>query len=301
MTPDETGDDALYLLHRAEEARKKRKTTVSDLDRTNTVTPQIFCLAQTILNEYIIRKWLAYLDGIECLEHVTGNAGEVLIELAGRRCYRSFAIGLNANVTKVRTDSKEYHRNILDSRHGSVLEHTSVTYAIEAVSRIFTHELVRHRAGTAFSQESMRYVRIDVEDPIDMWFPDELLAFPEVIDMMRAHNKETTNVISRIYDKLGFNKLPMMNFDKKKRLTSAVRRIVPDGIPTGIVFTANLRALRFELELRTAEGAEEEIRTVFNLIGMDCLTRFPHVFQDFSRKNLENSEVPAWIPKNSKV
>ena len=28
------------------------------------------------------------------------------------------------------------------------------------VSRVFTHELVRHRAGSAFSQESLRYVRL---------------------------------------------------------------------------------------------------------------------------------------------
>jgi thymidylate synthase (FAD) len=60
----------------------------------------------------------------------------------------------------VRTDQHEYLGNLLASLHGSVLEHASDTFAFHNVSRVFTHELVRHRAGSAFSQESLRYVRL---------------------------------------------------------------------------------------------------------------------------------------------
>ena len=93
--------------------------------------------------------WLKDLDALEVLPNLSGTDPEALIELAARRCYKSFKPGLNPNVNKVRTDSKEYHRNILSSRHGSVLEHATCTWAFEYVSRVFTHELVRNRSGAA--------------------------------------------------------------------------------------------------------------------------------------------------------
>ena len=96
------------------------------------------------------------------LEEADGapNAGELLVEFGGRACYRSWEPGLNPNVTRVRNDRREYLENILRSAHGSVLEHASYSFALRNVSRVFTHELVRHRAGSAFSQESLRYVRL---------------------------------------------------------------------------------------------------------------------------------------------
>ena len=64
--------------------------------------------------------------------------------------------GANPNVSKVRADRREYFANILRSAHGSVLEHANYSFALRNVSRVLTHELVRHRAGSAFSQESLR-------------------------------------------------------------------------------------------------------------------------------------------------
>src|SRR5262245_17016001 len=78
---------------------------------------------------------------------------DALGEFAGRLCYRSWEPGLNANVTRVREDSAEYHRNTLSSGHGAIYEHASITFLFQDVSRVFTHELVRHRAGVAISQE----------------------------------------------------------------------------------------------------------------------------------------------------
>src|SRR5580704_12547086 len=72
----------------------------------------------------------------------TPAAAEALAEIAGRVCYMSFGKGRKSN--------REYLDNILTSKHGSVL--------ITGVSRALTHELVRHRAGFAYSQLSQRYV-----------------------------------------------------------------------------------------------------------------------------------------------
>ena len=68
--------------------------------------------------------------------------------------------GLNPNVTKTRTDQAEYFINLMRSGHGSVLEHANYSFVLYDISRVATHEIVRHRAGSAFSQESLRYVRL---------------------------------------------------------------------------------------------------------------------------------------------
>src|SRR3954468_24942198 len=77
--------------------------------------------------------------------------GERLAEFAGRLCYMS-----QANPAKRPT--REYLDNIKKQGHGSVLEHANYTLLFEGVSRSLTHELVRHRAGFAYSQLSQRYV-----------------------------------------------------------------------------------------------------------------------------------------------
>src|SRR5438045_9291664 len=54
--------------------------------------------------------------------------------------------------------TRDYLDNIKKQGHGSVLEHANYTLLLEGVSRSLTHELVRHRAGFAYSQLSQRYV-----------------------------------------------------------------------------------------------------------------------------------------------
>ncbi len=103
------------------------------------VEPHVFLIAYTTLSEEGVRAWLEYVGGIKALDHLSGDDAEKLIELCGRNCYKSFDVGLNPNISKVRTDSEAYHNNILDSAHGSVLEHASCTFAFEDVSRVFCY------------------------------------------------------------------------------------------------------------------------------------------------------------------
>ena len=128
-------------------------------------TPRVFLLARPSIDIEGMRAYLEDVGGASWLEMRTRdgaerNDGELLVEFAGRVCYRSWEPGLNRNVTRVRTDQDQYFANLLSSFHGSVLEHASYSFAFRHVSRVFTHELVRHRAGSAFSQESLRYVRL---------------------------------------------------------------------------------------------------------------------------------------------
>lgn len=240
------------------------------------VEPKIFCIAHTALNNDEVRCWLDEVGGLEALNHVEGDDGERLIEFAGRNCYKSFAVGLNPNISKIRTNSEVYHENILKSGHGSVLEHASCTFAFEHVSRIFTHEIVRHRAGMAFSQESLRYIRLD---NLKCWIPDVIKDNPEALEIFEdifTRCEEAQRELARIYD-IGNIK----SFHTKKQLTSAFRRVAPIGLATGIVVTFNLRSLRWVIQMRTSDGAEVEIRKVFCKVYNMAKKFWPFLFQDF--------------------
>lgn len=144
----------------------------------HTVDIKIFCTAQTRMNGAEVRRWLDHIGAKETPVPYVGNIDDKEVTDAGavcglcaKRCYMSFEPGLNPNVTKVRKVWHDYLANILKQGHGSVIEHASWTFAIEGVSRVFTGELNRHRAGVAISEGSMRYIRFD---DIGFWMPISL-------------------------------------------------------------------------------------------------------------------------------
>lgn len=262
--------------------------------------PEVFLIARPSLVWDGIGKYLSSVGGDEHFMRMQdGYQGEQhgskLIEFMGRLCYRSWKPGLNANVTRVREDRRKYLANILNTGHGSVLEHASYSFVFSNVSRVFTHELVRHRAGTAFSQESMRYVRLE-----DLGFdmPDIFPPTPEgagleiVARNLLAHMEEFQIEAARVngLDDDG------VDFTRKKTVTSAMRRFAPDGLSTHIGFTANVRALRWLCQLRTDPAAEVEIRKVFGMVGDIMAQEEPELFADF-----EVDEQGTWTPKNRKV
>jgi thymidylate synthase (FAD) len=256
-------------------------------------SPQVELIARPSLDLDALRRYLKTVDGDGWLdrrleEAPQPNSGQLLVEAAGRACYRSWEPGLNPNVTRVRTDQAEYFLNIMRSGHGSVLEHANYTFILWDVSRIFTHELVRHRAGSAFSQESMRFVRID-----DIGF-----RIPESMESMRTEIVEILETLEdfqiKAADHFGLDE-PGMPFHDKKEITSAMRRLAPEGISTMIIWTANVRTIRHVLQARTDPGAEEELRLVFDKIGQIMLEEAPLLFGDFV------VEDGAWRTEHRKV
>jgi thymidylate synthase (FAD) len=254
--------------------------------------PEVFLIARPSVDVDGMRGYLASVGGEAWLERRLaegGGAAELLVEFAGRLCYRSWEPGLNPNVTKVRLEQDEYFANILGSRHGSVLEHASYTFALRNVSRVFTHELVRHRAGSAFSQESLRYVRLT----------DVGLRVPPALEPVREQVIELVERLEEFQasaaERLGID-ADGVPFEVKKEVTSALRRLAPMGLSTDIVWTANVRTLRHVIEMRTAAGAEEELRLVFDRVAALMKAEAPHLFQDFERQ-----ADGTWLPDHSKV
>ena len=248
-------------------------------------TPNVFLIARPSVDLEGMRAYLSDVGGESWLDlrlQETGrepeaiDAGELLIEFGGRACYRSWEPGLNPNVTKIRTERGEYFANILRSGHGSVLEHANWSFALRNVSRLFTHELVRHRAGSAFSQESLRYVRLtDIGfrvPPALEPLRERVLSIVEQLEEFQIEGARELGVDSE-----------GVPFHVKKELTSALRRLAPIGLSTDIIWTANARTLRHVIEMRTAESAEEELRLVFDKVAQIMRGEAPNLFQDFVR------------------
>src|SRR3989442_8839204 len=105
------------------------------------VVPQVIKLAETKVDHKGVEAMMKqYGKGAE--DWLAGRLGrwhssaEMLVEIAGRACYRSFGTGLNPNITQIRTESKEYFDNVLSRGDGSILEHATVTFALMWVSRV---------------------------------------------------------------------------------------------------------------------------------------------------------------------
>lgn len=279
----------------------------------HTVEIGIFFVANTKVNEQEAKNWMEHIGANEFeLDLVNKTDAEALIELAGRRCYMSFQKGLNPNITKIRTDISEYIENILKSGHGSVLEHASYTFAIEGVSRVFTGEMNRHRAGMAISEGSMRYIRFtdmgywvppSIQGPEKPFFiewesPEAVLDWKrwQTRNVFREAFKDAEKHYAELLDIWKDELSPESKFHLKKQITSMMRRVVPMGIATGGMWTGNLRAIRHILTMRTTTSAEEEIAFVFSNVMERIAEKEPTIFGDFVK-----DEFGFWSPKYMKV
>jgi thymidylate synthase (FAD) len=201
-----------------------------------------------------------------------GTGGERLAEFAGRLCYMS-----QANPAKRPT--REYLDNIKKQGHGSVLEHANYSVLVEGVSRSLTHELVRHRAGFAYSQLSQRYV--DESNACFVVPPavigDEKLerAWREQVE---SAQRTYVSLVEQLMERYGW---VADRVHRRKMAREAGRAVLPNATETKVVVTGNVRAWRTMLELRSSEAAELEIRR-FAVATLRLLQReAPGFFSDF--------------------
>lgn len=239
------------------------------------VTPEVYWVGYTETNDSEIQRYLRdsgnddfWQSIAEAREAGITNA-EILCSMFAKLCYKSLTLGKNANITRVR-DISDNLRGCFDVGHGSIFEHVGFNFVIRDCSRVFTHELVRHRIGTAFSQNSGRYIRLDEIDII----------FDPILEPVREDFRDIQHYLEQKYammvQKMGLDK--MTDFAKKKKITSALRRIAPNGQSNEIGFSVNLRSLRHTIMMRTNRHSEWEIRLVFANIYHQLKLHYPTIF-----------------------
>ena len=141
-------------------------------------------------------------------------------------------------------------QGVIESGHGSTIEHIVFTFGISGVSRTLSHQLVRHRAGVAFDQQSQRYVTFKGASTM---LPASIEdADPDV----RASYEEAIGGSMSLYGDLVAAGIPAED----------ARFVFPNATRTNLVMTTNLRALIHMSGLRLCTMAQWEIRRLFQLI-----------------------------------
>lgn len=229
-----------------------------------------------ILKPTIISAWSTapHLDDDEFREYIghdraadarATSHGDFIPETAGRLCYQSF--------TKPRPGGNAaYLERILSEGHGSVLEHAQIGFIIHGVSRSLTHELIRHKAGTAVSELSQRFV-----DASDLGFvvPPRYIGCEKSVKMLTQAMRDARDYYLVLCDEESADTLT------RKRIRESARSVLPNCVETHIAFSGNLRAWRNILEQRGNIHADLEIRRLAVALLEPLKLYAPNVFQDF--------------------
>jgi thymidylate synthase (FAD) len=242
------------------------------MDPTRIVTePRVYLVGKSHLDSDMLKAFLD--DEGMIFETDTNVDAEILAEAAGRVCYLSFGKGRKSNA--------EYLENIIASHHGSVLEHVTWSFIITGISRSLTHELIRHRVGFAYSQESQRFV--DESDtryvlpPLLQERPELKAKWEQAIDA--AHQsycalvEETERYVAERYPELE-------GTDRRKLVRQSARSVLPNACETKLFVTANARAWRHFVEMRGSIHADAEIRILAVAVAKILKEEAPHIFGD---------------------
>lgn len=217
-----------------------------------------------------------------------------IAEISARLCYMSYGRG--------RRDIADFINNLLRSKDGSVFEHINYGFVFTGVSRSLTHELVRHRAGFAFSQRSQRYVDESggrfVAPPAlaDATGKDAEAAFNAAIERASEGYAMLVEALETAIPRDQFEYAT----DHRKAIRQAARAVLPNATETKIFVTANVRAWRHFIEMRASAFADVEIRRLAIMVLEILQVEAPLLFGDFTIDTLPDGSRTA-TPEYSKV
>jgi len=193
------------------------------------------------------------------LLNYTKNPEEAVAQ-AAKLCYSTKSIAqIEESISKEKPD--RIIAKIIKLGHYSVLEHASFTFGIEGISRVTSHQLVRHRLAS-FSQKSQRYTRMEKK---------QQFVIPEKIkndsDLLLKF-QELANQCFILYREMLAKDIPAED----------ARYILPQAITTSIIFTANARELIHFFRLRCCNRAQWEIREMAIEMLKIVKEIAPHIF-----------------------
>jgi thymidylate synthase (FAD) len=217
---------------------------------------------------------------------------EKLIAAAAKLCYSHVGTeDIMEGLEPQKTD--KFLGMLMDLGHESPIEHVSFTFAVEGISRVLTHQLVRHRIGCSYSQQSQRYVKLEQFEYI---IPPEIEKVPlakEIFIKAMEEDQRTYNKLVEVLYKEHFDRLITAGKPQKQAESAAekssiedARYVFPNACETKIVFTMTARALMNFFKHRCCNRAQWEIRemseemlrqvkavapTLFKNAGPNCL------------------------------
>ncbi len=258
--------------------------------------PGVVLIAQPVVNLEGMRPFLLgfgeELDFAQYLDDpVKLSAGDQLIKAAGQACYASYGPRRSMN-----DQAQKYLDHIKESGHGSVMEHVNITLFLYGISRSLTHELVRHRAGFAFSQLSQRYVSGKVlrfvERPEYDGNPKLHDRFEQRIDQYAEEYNVVAEVLMDIQQAGSEILSGEAKTDLRKKVQQTARSVLPNETETHMFITGNVRSWRHVMEMRAEKTAEVEIRRLGVKICYIMKAVCPLIFSDYTiEKIADGTEV----------
>lgn len=186
---------------------------------------------------------------------------ERTVAMSARLCYSP--IGAAQLEEKISDEqAAKLVRKLVSMGHFSTLEHVTFTFAIEGVSRVLTHQLVRHRIAS-YSQQSQRYVK---EHDFETIMPPTIAKNPEA-------QEKFAKLMVEIQDL--YNEFTEMGIPAED-----ARYILPNAAETKIVCTFNARSLLNFFSLRCCTRAQWEIRAMANMMLAECKKVAPVIFEN---------------------
>jgi len=188
---------------------------------------------------------------------------EKIVAQSARLCYS--ALGIEELREKLSDESIiKLVKKIMKLGHYSVLEHATFTFAIEGISRVTSHQLVRHRLAS-FSQQSQRYVKIDKE------------GFPYIVPKSIEKNKKLAKIYIDAIKKLDGIYQQLLDYNIE---AEDARYILPQAVTTKIIITANARELLHIFKLRCCNRAQWEIRELAMNMLKEVKSIAPTIFEN---------------------
>lgn len=236
------------------------------------------------------------INSIDPQELLKPNHCDLIPMMAGKLCYLSFYSD------KGRRKNDQYIASILESAHGSVLEHTNIGFIL-MTSRDISHEIVRHRIAS-YSQLSQRYVNYPqflIPPELHSYFSTDGIGIetdngPRYTPKYSALNKFIDNIIQCkdayevIINKLedDFIDQKISKSDLRKIVQQTARAVLPNATVTYIFMTANIRSWRTILEARCSPYAATGIRWLFNQVFEQIKDACPNCFQDYTKVQMQD-------------
>ncbi len=234
---------------------------------------------------------------VKLISH-TENPRRVIYS-AARQCYSKLSANQIFNAKKKVSPKKlkDFLSHLVKRGHLSPFEHVSFTFAAEGISRVCTHQLVRHRLAS-YSQQSQRYVSMD---------NFEFIIPPAITKNKKAKKKflETVEYIRNSYKDLKQILEENSNLDREK-INQDLRFILPQASQTKIVITMNVRELLHFFSERLCLRAQWEIRALALRMLTLCKKVLPEMFSfagpkcKLLRYCPEDAKDCPFYPKNNK-
>ncbi|MGI6585667.1 MAG: FAD-dependent thymidylate synthase [Lutisporaceae bacterium] len=191
---------------------------------------------------------------------------EKLVASAAKLCYSPVGVeNIMDGLDEEKVD--KFLSMLMDLGHASPVEHVVFTFGVEGVSRVLTHQLVRHRVGCSYSQQSQRYVKLEQFEYI---IPPEIERIPAAKERFIRTMEEDQRAYNEIAEMLRQEHLKKYlaegKTEKQARIMAEktaiedARYVFPNACETKIVFTMSARALMNFFRQRCCNRAQWEIR-----------------------------------------